>query len=185
MFQTDTKYVLNMSGTGHAGMEATIANLVEPGETVVVGNKGLWGMRVADLARRYGANVVEMSTNGEARAFSLDEIKQHLQQHKPALLFLCQGESSMGALLRRRRRVFGAEAVHQGCALCGVHGRAPVRMHRAQQYLAALSMMLTLPSHVRLAHTRTCTFTSRLQPRLRSPAHPPALSTTHPCTRHT
>jgi aspartate aminotransferase-like enzyme len=40
VFQTDTKYTLCMSGTGHAGMEATIANLVEPGETVVVGNKG-------------------------------------------------------------------------------------------------------------------------------------------------
>lgn len=40
VFQTDTKYTLCMSGTGHAGMEASIANLVEPGETVVVGNKG-------------------------------------------------------------------------------------------------------------------------------------------------
>ena len=28
-----------VSGTGHAGMEAAIANLVEPGEKVVVGNK--------------------------------------------------------------------------------------------------------------------------------------------------
>ena len=88
-----------MSGTGHAGMEATIANLVEPGETVLVGNKGVWGARVADLAGRYGANVVEMTVNGEARAFTLDEIKQNVEKHKPAVLFLCQGESSMGAHL--------------------------------------------------------------------------------------
>lgn len=86
-----------MSGTGHAGMEATIANLVEPGETVVVGNKGIWGMRVADLAARYGANVVEMTTGGAPRSFSLEEIKSAVETHKPALLFLCQGESSMGA----------------------------------------------------------------------------------------
>lgn len=132
VFQTDTKYTLCMSGTGHAGMEATVANLVEPGETVVVGNKGdsplhayqatplscrrlrtcsvctgqgqslmhagIWGMRVADLASRYGANVVEMTTGGEARSFSLDEIRTAVETHKPALLFLCQGESSMGAL---------------------------------------------------------------------------------------
>ena len=97
VFQTDTKYVLNMSGTGHAGMEACIANLVEPGETVLVGVKGVWGARVADLAERYGANVVQMSTNGEGRGFTLQEITQHLDQHKPALLFLCQGESSTGA----------------------------------------------------------------------------------------
>lgn len=35
-------------------MEAAIANLIEPGETIVVGNKGIWGQRVCDLAERYG-----------------------------------------------------------------------------------------------------------------------------------
>lgn len=53
-------------------------------------------MRVADLAARYGANVVELTTGGEARSFSLDEIRRAVEAHKPALLFLCQGESSMG-----------------------------------------------------------------------------------------
>lgn len=57
---------------------------------------GIWGMRVADLAARYGANVVELTTGGEARSFSLDEIRSAVEAHKPALLFLCQGESSMG-----------------------------------------------------------------------------------------
>jgi len=42
LFQTSSPYTLCVSGTGHAGMEACIANLVEPGETVVVGNKGIW-----------------------------------------------------------------------------------------------------------------------------------------------
>lgn len=35
-------------------MEACIANLVEPGETVVVGNNGIWGARVVDMAGRFG-----------------------------------------------------------------------------------------------------------------------------------
>ena len=42
-----------VSGTGHAGMEAAIANLVEPGDKVVVGTSGIWGSRVADLSARY------------------------------------------------------------------------------------------------------------------------------------
>ena len=96
VFQTDTKYTLSMSGTGHSGMEACIANLVEPGETVVVGNAGIWGMRVADLAARYGAKVVEMKVDS-IRAFTYEEIKANVEEHKPALLFLCQGESSVGA----------------------------------------------------------------------------------------
>lgn len=49
--------IVTFTTTGHAGMEASIANLVEPGETVVVGNSGIWGQRVCDLAERYGAKV--------------------------------------------------------------------------------------------------------------------------------
>ena len=39
---------------GHAGMEAAIANVLEPGETIIVGNSGIWGQRVCDLSERYG-----------------------------------------------------------------------------------------------------------------------------------
>ena len=53
MQQTDSKYTLMVSGTGHAGMEACIANLVEPGDKVVVGNAGIWGERVAEMSRRF------------------------------------------------------------------------------------------------------------------------------------
>lgn len=41
-------------------MEAAIANLIEPGETIVVGNKGIWGQRVCDLAERYGGTAVDL-----------------------------------------------------------------------------------------------------------------------------
>lgn len=42
-----------VSGTGHAGMEAAIANTLEPGETIVVATSGIWGQRVCDLSERY------------------------------------------------------------------------------------------------------------------------------------
>ncbi|CAG9462368.1 unnamed protein product [Pedinophyceae sp. YPF-701] len=95
LFQTDSKYTLLVSGTGHAGMEAAIANLLEPGETIVVGNKGVWGTRVCDLSERYGAKVVDMKGEG-GKAFDLATIEANLKEHKPAVLFLCQGESSTG-----------------------------------------------------------------------------------------
>jgi aspartate aminotransferase-like enzyme len=34
-------------------MEAAIANLLEPGEKIIVGVNGIWGERVADLSERY------------------------------------------------------------------------------------------------------------------------------------
>ncbi|EIE23124.1 alanine-glyoxylate transaminase [Coccomyxa subellipsoidea C-169] len=96
LFQTSSKYVLLISGTGHAGMEAAIANMLEPGETIVVGNNGIWGQRVTDLSARFGGNVVSLET-AAGSTLSLEEIKASLDQHKPAVLFLCQGESSTGA----------------------------------------------------------------------------------------
>lgn len=95
IFQTDSPYTLCVSGTGHAGMEAAIANLVEPGETVVVGNKGIWGSRVCDMADRFGAKVIDLKKEA-GKTFSYDELKQAVETHKPAVLFLCQGESSTG-----------------------------------------------------------------------------------------
>ena len=38
-------------------MEAAIANMLEPGETILVGNNGIWGQRIADLAERYGGGI--------------------------------------------------------------------------------------------------------------------------------
>ena len=47
-----------------AGMEACIANLVEPGDTVVVGNNGIWGARVVDMAGRFGGEqLMRLLTN--------------------------------------------------------------------------------------------------------------------------
>ncbi|KAG2427967.1 hypothetical protein HXX76_011954 [Chlamydomonas incerta] len=94
-FQTKSKYTLMVSGTGHAGMEAAIANLVEPGDKVVVGNAGIWGERVGILSRRYNADVIELKTPA-GTTFSYEALKAALTQHKPKVLFLCQGESSTG-----------------------------------------------------------------------------------------
>ena len=39
-FQTESKYTLLISGTGHAGMELCLANMLEPGQKVIIGNNG-------------------------------------------------------------------------------------------------------------------------------------------------
>lgn len=95
LFQTKSNYTLLISGTGHAGMEAAIANLIEPGEKIIVGVNGIWGERVADLAGRYGAEVIELK-RPPGETFSYEELKEAVKMHKPAVLFLVQGESSTG-----------------------------------------------------------------------------------------
>lgn len=95
LFQTDSKNTLLVSGSGHAGMEAVISNLLEAGDKIVVGNNGIWGSRVCDLADRYNAEVVDLHVEG-GRGYTLDELTNAVETHKPAVLFLVQGESSTG-----------------------------------------------------------------------------------------
>ena len=46
------------SGTGSAGMETCLVNLIEPGDRVLVGLNGVFGTRLAEVARRAGAGIL-------------------------------------------------------------------------------------------------------------------------------
>src|ERR687892_2536501 len=57
-FQTDNAHAFPVSGTGRAGLEAAITSLVEPGDRVVVGECGRFGLLLVEIAERCGAEVV-------------------------------------------------------------------------------------------------------------------------------
>ncbi len=57
MFQTTNRLTYAASGTGHAGMESALTNLVEPGDSVLICEHGLWGIRAAEVAERQGGVV--------------------------------------------------------------------------------------------------------------------------------
>src|ERR687898_502747 len=50
--------VLPLHCTGTAGMETGIANLLEPGDKLIVAQCGFFGRRISEIARRHGAEVV-------------------------------------------------------------------------------------------------------------------------------
>ena len=60
-FRTSNELTLAVSGTGTSGMEAALVNLLEPGDSVVVGVNGLFGGRLADIATRCGATVTTVA----------------------------------------------------------------------------------------------------------------------------
>ena len=94
-WQTDNRLTIPMSGTGSAAMEATLANTIEPGDTVLVAVMGYFGLRLADMAGRYRANVVTIEKPwGEA--FTLAELEQAVITHKPAILAMVHAETSTG-----------------------------------------------------------------------------------------
>src|SRR5258706_11063811 len=69
VFRTENSLTLPISGTGSAGMEACFVNLLEPGDTAIVGANGVFGDRMCEVARRTGADVVRVE---ERWGFPLD-----------------------------------------------------------------------------------------------------------------
>ncbi|XP_063629230.1 alanine--glyoxylate aminotransferase-like [Cydia splendana] len=97
-FQTRSNLVLAVSGSGHAGMETVICNLLAPGELLLVPSRGLWDERAKDMARRYGIRVETIKTSEPFTTFSLEELESALERHRPAGLFITHGDSSTGTL---------------------------------------------------------------------------------------
>ena len=95
-WQTDNPLTIPVSGTGSAAMEATLANGVEPGDVVLVGVKGYFGHRLVDMASRYGADVRKLEKPW-GQVFSLEELREGLETHRPAILALVHAETSTGA----------------------------------------------------------------------------------------
>lgn len=57
LFRTGNRLTFPVSGTGSAAMEAALANIVEPGDRVVIGINGVFGGRMRDICERLGADV--------------------------------------------------------------------------------------------------------------------------------
>lgn len=62
VFATENSFTIAISGTGSAGMEAAIVNLVEPGDAVVVGTNGIFGTRLATIVERCGGKAIRIES---------------------------------------------------------------------------------------------------------------------------
>lgn len=93
VFATDNPLTLPLSGTGSAGMEASLVNLVRPGDPVVVGVNGLFGERLCEVAARHGADVVRV----EAPWGSPLDPEAVLAAHpEPSVIAVVHAETSTG-----------------------------------------------------------------------------------------
>jgi alanine-glyoxylate transaminase/serine-glyoxylate transaminase/serine-pyruvate transaminase len=97
VFQASGGVVLPLSSTGTSGMEAGLAHLLEPGETVIVGVNGFFGRRIVEIAGRLGAEVVRVDADwGEV--VPNDRLLEALDAHPDArLMVVVHAETSSGA----------------------------------------------------------------------------------------
>jgi alanine-glyoxylate transaminase / serine-glyoxylate transaminase / serine-pyruvate transaminase len=97
VFQTTNQMTLPISGTGSAGMESAIANLIEPGDSILIGVNGYFGQRLCDIAGRYGA-VVQRLDKPWGEVFFPEEIEAALRNQPAKVVALVHAETSTGAL---------------------------------------------------------------------------------------
>jgi len=95
LFQTQNAWTFALSGTGTAGMEAALANLIQPGDAVLACVKGYFGARLAEMAGRLGASVDRIERPlGEI--FAPEEIGAAISRGRYKLLTIVHAETSTG-----------------------------------------------------------------------------------------
>ena len=97
VFQTTNHMTMAISGTGSAGMETCVVNLIEPGDRMIVGVNGVFGGRMADVAERVGAEVTKIERPfGEV--FTPEEVAAAVAKTRPKVVGIVHAETSTGAL---------------------------------------------------------------------------------------
>jgi len=95
LFQTGNDVTFPVSGTGSAGMEACLVNLVEEEDTVLVCINGVFGTRMADIVERSGGRVVKVEAPwGEI--IRPEQVEAALKDHDVQLVALVHAETSTG-----------------------------------------------------------------------------------------
>lgn len=112
-FQTKNALTMPISAPGSAGMEACVVNLVEPGETVIICQNGVFGGRMKENVERCGGVAVVVSAPwGEPN--TLDSIRSALHQHPEAkFVGFVHAETSTG--VRNDAQAICALAKQHGC----------------------------------------------------------------------
>jgi alanine-glyoxylate transaminase/serine-glyoxylate transaminase/serine-pyruvate transaminase len=97
LFATRNAMTLPLSGTGSAGMEACLVNLLEPGDPVVIGVAGVFGERMCEVARRARARVIRVDAE-PGTILDDDAMAKAIAQARPRAVAFVHAETSTGVL---------------------------------------------------------------------------------------
>ncbi len=95
VFETSNRVTFSISGTGGAGMEACLSNLIEDGEEVLVCTNGFFGNRAAEIAERCGGQVTKVESEW-GHPVDMDKIRDAFRRSKARILVMIHAETSTG-----------------------------------------------------------------------------------------
>ncbi len=97
VFQTKNAITFAVPGTGSAGMEAALVNLIEPGDRVIVGVNGYFGERLCEMASRHGAEVKKVEA-AWGQIIDPGQVEDALAERRTKLVAVVHAETSTGIL---------------------------------------------------------------------------------------
>ena len=95
LFQTDNPLTIPVSGTGSAGMETCLVNLIEPGDEVVVCVNGVFGTRMSDIVNRLGGRLTRVDAPW-GRCVDPEAVRNAVGDGSPKILAVVHAETSTG-----------------------------------------------------------------------------------------
>ncbi|WP_280680031.1 alanine--glyoxylate aminotransferase family protein [Cryobacterium sp. CG_9.6] len=93
VFDTSNEHTLLVDGTSRAGIEAALVSLIEPGDRVLVPVFGRFGLLLAEIAERAGAEVHVRHVEW-GQVFTAEAIEQAIVETRPQLLAVVHGDTS-------------------------------------------------------------------------------------------
>jgi len=98
VFQTNNPVTFPVSGPGSLGMETCVNNMIEPNDKVIIAINGVFGTRMAEVARRSGADVI-ITEDEWGKAVDPNKVEDALKSN-PGVKFVgfVHAETSTGAL---------------------------------------------------------------------------------------
>ncbi|WP_052887848.1 pyridoxal-phosphate-dependent aminotransferase family protein [Thermogemmatispora carboxidivorans] len=98
VFQTQNELTLCVSGSGFAGAEAVLCNLLEEGDTLIAGSLGFFSGKIAEIAQRIGAQVILLESE-PGQPLDPQQVVAAFARHPKAKLFATAiAETSTGLL---------------------------------------------------------------------------------------
>jgi alanine-glyoxylate transaminase/serine-glyoxylate transaminase/serine-pyruvate transaminase len=96
VFQTSNRATFALPATGGSAMEAALINLLQPGETVVIGRSGFFAERMVGIARRLRDVQVVAVDSPWGQALDYEALAHAVREHRPRVLAVVHGETSTG-----------------------------------------------------------------------------------------
>lgn len=120
VFQTDNEFTIPLSGTGSAGMEACLVNLLEPGDKAIVCVNGLFCERMVEIVKRCQAEPIIVDSEW-GTIIEPEQVEKALKQsgkvklvaavHAETSTGACQPLEAISALAKKSGALFVVDAV--------------------------------------------------------------------------